>query len=297
MFNPFDVVAKELVRRDTRGWLRFLGVDTTAPVELIESDLTTLLTSAADLILQVDEPDRRYLVHLEMQTSRDATLLKRLLRYNVLLGEKFDSSVRTVLILFRREADASDLTGTYRRELPTGEVYLEFHYEIVRLWQLPVDEFLNGSLAILPLAPLAKYDLNDFPALIRQMNDRLDRDASPPVATELWASTYILSGMRLSETQVDLMKGLRNMQESTTYQAILREGILKGRDEGRDEGRVEGRVEGETTLIVHLGTMRFGPPDSRFLASLQEIADFDRLKRIAARLLDAANWEELLETE
>ena len=46
-------------------------------------------------------------------------------------------------------------------------------------------------------------------------------------------------------------------RDSTTYQAIFRE----GRNKGLIEGRNEGRVSGAQRLLVHLGTKRFGEPD------------------------------------
>ena len=287
MFKPFDVVAKELIRRDPRGWLRFLGVETTSPADLFETDLTAV-TSEADQVIRVDDPDRPFFVHLEMQSSRDATLPERLLRYNVLVGYKYSLPVQTVLILFRREADAPELTGTHRRVSPTGAVNLEFRYEVVRVWEHPVEEFLNGSPALLPLAPLAIVDADRLRELGLRINERLGREVSAEIANMLWTSTYILAGMYYSPEQIDYMKGWRNMRESSTYQAILKE--------GRDEGRDEGRLEGGTNIIIRQGTKRFGAPDPLVLAALKKIVDEERLARIGERLFEAEDWEELLKT-
>ena len=45
------------------------------------------------------------------------------------------------------------------------------------------------------------------------------------------------------------------MQESTTYQKILRE--------GRDEGLKEGRITEAQRLLLLLGEIRFGVPEGR----------------------------------
>jgi hypothetical protein len=81
-----------------------------------------------------------------------------------------------------------------------------------------------------------------------------------------------------------MLKGVQNMRESTTYQAILR------------EGRAEGRIAGEQRLLVLWGTKRFGEPDAETLAAVEAIRDTDRLEALAKRILDPdiQIWDDLL---
>ena len=72
------------------------------------------------------------------------------------------------------------------------------------------------------------------------------------------------------------------MRDSLTYQAIL------------EEGRAEGRVDEARELLLELGTGRFGSPDARTHATLSAIGDRTRLHVLAARLLTASTWSELL---
>jgi len=97
---------------------------------------------------------------------------------------------------------------------------------------------------------------------------------------------------------VPLMEGVANMQESTTYQAILREGRNEGLIEGRNEGLIEGRLSGERQLLVRLGTKRFGPPDTATVAAIEAIRDVNRLESLGERILepDLESWDELLRT-
>ena len=80
------------------------------------------------------------------------------------------------------------------------------------------------------------------------------------------------------------------MRQSTTYQAILRE--------GRQEGRQEGKIEGEQKLLLRQGTKRFGAPDAATLAAIEAIQDIDRLEAIGERILDPniQDWNDLLQT-
>lgn len=57
------------------------------------------------------------------------------------------------------------------------------------------------------------------------------------------------------------------LEDSTTYQLILErgeaKGIAKGKAEGLAEGVSVGRNEEAQTLVLRLGTKRFGPPPRR----------------------------------
>jgi predicted transposase YdaD len=90
------------------------------------------------------------------------------------------------------------------------------------------------------------------------------------------------------------LEGVQNMHESTTYQAILRE----GRNEGLIEGREEGRIAGVPPFLVRLGTKRYGKPDSAILAAIEAIRDVERLGALAERITDAEvrDWNGLLGT-
>jgi len=86
------------------------------------------------------------------------------------------------------------------------------------------------------------------------------------------------------------------MQESTTYQAILREGRNEGLIEGRNEGLIEGRVTGEQQLLVRQGTKKFGKPDPSILAAIAAIRDVERLEALGERIIDpdVRDWGSLL---
>jgi hypothetical protein len=76
MFNRFDVSAKELVWDDPDGWVAGLGIAPGGPVEVIDSDVTTL-TAAADKVIRVGDPEP-FLVNIELQSSYEAGLTRTL---------------------------------------------------------------------------------------------------------------------------------------------------------------------------------------------------------------------------
>jgi predicted transposase YdaD len=80
------------------------------------------------------------------------------------------------------------------------------------------------------------------------------------------------------------------MKESSTYQAILRE----GRAEGKGEGRAEGKAEEAKRILLSLGRKRFGAPKAEIKQAIGTINDLDRLEQLTVRLLEANNWDELV---
>ncbi len=87
--------------------------------------------------------------------------------------------------------------------------------------------------------------------------------------------------------------GLQFMQESTTYQRILRE----GRQAGLVEGHQEGRLVEARQFLRRLGTQQFGEPDDQTVAALEAIRDLERLEAIFDQFLrqDHKSWEDLLQ--
>ena len=72
------------------------------------------------------------------------------------------------------------------------------------------------------------------------------------------------------------------MEESVTYQAILRKGEAKG------------RVEGEWLILLRMGRKRLGEPSPRIVKKIEAIVDESTFSILADRLFDVSTWDELL---
>ena|SRR5437899_1959075 len=83
-----------------------------------------------------------------------------------------------------------------------------------------------------------------------------------------------------------LLHGIRGLEESVTYQAIIRK--------GREERREEGRVEEARSILLRLGGKRFGPAPAELQTALGAIGIRERLEQLSERLLDVESWDELL---
>src|SRR5262249_31234471 len=150
----------------------------------------------------------------------------------------------------RKEANSPALTGVYERRMPDGRPTNRYDYQVVRLWREPVEPYLAASVGLVPLAPLAPLaDVGeaDLPGLVRRMTDRINQEPRSR-ADKLWTATFLLMGLRYSnDLTLQLLDGVQNMQESTTFQWILRQ--------GRDEGLAEGRIAEARRLLLRQGAM------------------------------------------
>jgi hypothetical protein len=277
-FNRFDVSTKELVWDDPAGWRDRFTIGPHGPVEVIDSDITTL-TAFADKVLKVGGSDP-YLVDLEPHSYHDAGLTRTLWYRQVALDYRHNLPVLTVLVLLCKEANSPSLTGTYQRQLPGGWPTNWYNFRVVRLWEEDPESFLTAGIGLVPLAPLTNVSEADLPGIVRRMGDRINAEPRSR-AGKLWTATYLLMGVRYPDELVDqLLQGVQIMRESTTYQKILR----------------DGRAEGEQKLLLRQGTKRFGEPNPATVTAIEAIRDIDRLEALGERILDPdlQSWDDLL---
>lgn len=294
MATPFDATTKELVRIEPRHWLQLLGRPD-APCELIDADLATVSTEA-DRLIRVQTP-MPHLVHIEFQAGHDGHAVPdRVLRYNILASVQTGLSVLSHVVLLRPEADSPALTGTVQKRRPDGSVYHQFAYDVLRLWQVPAADVLQGGLATLPVALLTDLSATSPEAVVTALEGRIGGEAPLEQARTLWASTYLLCGLRFSPAMADILlaKAVAQMKESATYQAILAQGLAEGREVGRAEGTLDGRLQEVRTLVLRLGTRRLGIPEAGVGDRLEAITELAVLEGLADRLLEVESWQELL---
>src|SRR5262249_37078597 len=117
------------------------------------------------------------------------------------LEDRHKLPVRSSVILLRPEANSPRLTGVYERRFPGEEAYQIFHYQVIRVWQLPSELLLTSGLALLPLAPISAVTESELPGIIKRNEQRLSSRQAQKQASAIsaiWSATYILLGLRYS---------------------------------------------------------------------------------------------------
>ncbi len=295
--KPFDSTLKQIIDRYCGDWTGFVceqaGLPAGTRAEPLDADLSTV-SPQSDKLFRV-EPPAGGLIHLELQASWSGEQPGQLHLYNTLAEYRYGAPVRSLLLLLRPEAEATAATGLLTRRDERGE-YLRFRYGVIRLWELPSEPLLAGPPGLLPLSLLTDDAKPRLPELIRRVDERLQA-AKLPVAghAEILTACQILLGLRYTKAVIQtLYRGLRTMRESSTYMAILEEGIEEGLSKGRIEGIETGEILGLREAIEDIGTSQFGSPSETTLALLAAIADRTRLRRLMRHLRTAATWDDLL---
>jgi predicted transposase YdaD len=294
--KPFDATTRDLLETHPESWMEYLHLGWEGSVRVINADLSTI-TAEADKVLRVDDSEP-WLVHIELQAGHDSWLARRLLRYNVLLNYRHALPVFSVVVLLRPEADASDLSGRLEQCLPQGRDYLTFRYHVLRAWEQPAEAVLEGGLGTLPMAPLADVAPDALPIVLRRIGERFRHEATPSEAATLWAATTILMGLRFPREVVaqllqgarDMIFGIRGIEESSVYQAIL----AQGKAAGLAEGLAEGKAEEAKHILLRQGQKRFGSPPPQVTTAILALTDLERIEQLAERLLDVSSWDDLL---
>ncbi len=305
--KPFDASLKDVIEAHPVDWARRLGASRFKSVRVIDADVSTV-TGAADKAMLVESEEGDYVLHPELQSSHDATLPRRTWWANAVYHHRTQLPVLSTVILLRPQADGSDMTGQYRVQLPMRpKPYGLFEYDVLRLWQVPVEELLAGGIGVLPVATLADDASGRLPDVLRRIDERLKAEAKPAEAEKLRAATTVLMGLRHPVDVIgSLLKGMWPMwehvlEDSSVIQEFMRRGEQRGVKIGEERGEERGiQIEKERASVrfreslLRLGAKRFGPPDAAVRAAIESINDLYRLAALNERVLDVATWTELL---
>jgi hypothetical protein len=287
MNKPFDVSPKSISEVFPTDWPDLLEWGD-ARVEVIDADVATV-SGAVDKVFRIGGA-KPWLGALEFMSTYKSFVAERLHWHATLIAHRHQLLVRSVVVLLRPEADGSTLTGHYQESFPSEEPHVIFRYRVLRLWEIPAERLLKGGLGLALFAPLGKVEPNRLVEVVRKVRQRVDKERAKD-APDLVAAMYILMGLRYDVAIIhSIKKEVSEMEESITYQEIIK----KGEARGEARGKAEGRVEEAREFLVLMGTERLGPPDAASRRKLRAIDDLSRLHQLGLLTDKVGSWKELL---
>ncbi len=301
--KKYDAGLNSLIDLEPEAWAKYLAEKLHIPYgSMTELDTDLATTVQADKLFLISHLDGQHqtIIHLELEANHSLQIPFDLLRYNILIDGRFDRRfpVKSVLVILRPDANATDQSGLAQRADHDAFEYLTFRYVVIRIWEQSFDELMQGGLSIVPLAMLTNEALNNAQVAYERFEQKLNEPGiTREQQSEIVSITKILCGMRRnSSALLELLKMKASIfEESTVYQEILQKGEARGEVRGEARGEVEGKLQATRLLILRLGTRRWGTPKAEITDQLNTIQDAERLMRIAEYVLDATSWDDLFQ--
>lgn len=293
MHKKFDSTLNTMIDTHPEEWAACFAKIAGIPpgrASVIDTDLATNVQADKIFLIESAPP---CLLHLELVVNPRLGIPNDLLRYNILADRAHDLPVESVLILLRPKARASDQTGVHQRYGVAGQLITEFRYRVERVWERSVNFWFEAGLTLSPLAILTDEANADLEGTLNRFRCHLDHHGEDKIERQnLISSSYVLSGLRYNPNQIDALYRRLNMlmEESTTYQEILKTGFEKGERTGFEKGEIKALRK----IIRDLGSSKFGTPNEETLQALGSITDREKLDRLVNSILSASTWNELL---
>lgn len=299
MVKHIDTTARVLVDNYFEDWVRLIEGFEPKSIRKLDSSQVALDVRPDEVFEVTGSDGEPYVLHFEMQASYDESISLRMATYALHLLRTQPYPVRSVLLLMRKEAERGRMTGevTWRGK---HDCRLTICYNVMRAWELDPAALREGGIGTLPLLALAAGD-KELPSSVQWIRRRAN-ELSGPKRADFWAAVGVLLGVRLPADEVHkLLHGVKEMRESSTYQAILEEGRQEGMEQGMQQGMEQGMQQGleqglrvSRAILLALGSKQWGTPPAEIGARLAEMNDLGRLQDLASRVEDATSWNDLL---
>jgi predicted transposase YdaD len=221
-----------------------------------------------DALLRVQLHDKIYIVHLEVQTGPDNTMMGRILHYMGLIWTREKVPILPIILYL---VPTSTPESPWQLDGPMGPINT-LYFNVIKLWEQPVEEWLTGGAnAALIFTPLLKG------ATIESMAQAAELLGTIPGAAERDnALNYlVLFAIRKFGEQMvtQYIKEHAMLDtfiiESEWYQIILDRGTREGIEKGKEQGKAQGIEQGERLMALRLARRSL---ESRFGSLSQEIA-------------------------
>ncbi|MEC4853127.1 MAG: Rpn family recombination-promoting nuclease/putative transposase, partial [Jaaginema sp. PMC 1079.18] len=209
----FDNVCRYLSERfsaDIASWL--LGEPITL-TRLSPTELSLQPLRADALILLQSE---RVVLHVEFQTQPDTEIPFRMADYRLRVYRRFPQKTMRQVVVYLRQS-TSPLVYQTQFELPN----LRHNFEVIRLWEQPVDLFLDTP-GLLPFAVLTRT--SDRFATLQRVAAQVETLENPTQKNDIAASAGILAGLVLKQSMIRQVLRAEIMRESVIYQDIFQQG-------------------------------------------------------------------------
>ena len=220
MANDYDKILKENIEAIFPSLSKnYLGIEI-AQSEPLKDKLQDTLEREADFLQKVTTTQgEQLIVHLEFQSTDDASMIKRMKLYEALLDRKYDLPIKQFVIYLGRK------TPQMRTQVESSKIYKGF--QLINLQTLDYEPLLNSKIPEeVILAILSNFESREAGQLLTQIIERLTKLIDNPATLQKYTYHLVTLARLRNLTQVT-KQTLNNM--AITYDikkdAFYQEGI------------------------------------------------------------------------
>jgi predicted transposase/invertase (TIGR01784 family) len=217
--NSFLKVAQNLLNEDFQ------------EVKPLPIELRKQLKRKADFVFEVLQNKQKFLLHIEIQSEDDETMIERMYLYSALLFDKFKLPVKQIVFSLLEKSRM-----TY--ELDMG--YFTYRYKLFSLFEVPYQHFLN-SKETLVFAILGKYEPKNLSKVLTEIiSSGKSQGMTHEELEELLLDLEILGKKRNLDENIRILTPMLmpfnlSLDDSPTF----REAKKKAKIEGKLESQIE----------------------------------------------------------
>jgi len=289
-------------------------IDWSAQPEFLDTELQEIVRGSeagrkrVDKLIKVQRKDgasELLLIHVEVQSQRDAELPTRMFRYLCRILDRFGQPPVSLAIL----ADPHPRWNPGPYAYALGGMSIVYQYATCKLADLDLMPWIiagNPVARVIEAHRLAQGTARNPKArrsgklgLVRSL---LESGLGDAEIREVMRLVHWLLALP-EEEELGFRKDVKHMEASmqtkrrSTYERIVwEEGRDEGRVEGRNEGRVEGRMEGRLVagreLLLDQLNEKFGSGSDRIRGRVEAIQEESRLRQLARAILTVSTLHE-----
>jgi len=285
MAGLWDNLMKRLVGANPEHFINWL-IGKATFVAMLDNELKSQHLFA-DALIHIIRNGKAGLLHIEFQTSSDPEMEERLLDYNVFASHQYDHRPASTYVIYLRKGVEVAESPYIRRSIDGEEVH-RFYFRVIKLWELPSEEFLQPELiGLFPLLTLTEDGKR--PEVVKEMIDALESAQE----FDLLAISQIVGGLVFKAgTERDWFRRRFSMfqdilRESWVYQEIGQEYLEQGREEERER-----RIQDQQAMLVRIVQLHFSELLALAKQKADGIKDPEVLTAMNFKLLSAQTVEE-----
>jgi predicted transposase YdaD len=287
--QPYDNVLKSLIEGHEREMV---------PVFLQEAEFLQVLNVEVlrpplrvDRVYKVWYRDQEHILHLEFESGADSKMSYRLLSYHAYFLEQYELPVISIIVY----PFPTSVAESPFQEMSGHEELLRFHFQVLRLWQLEAEHFVQEHIVSMYALLPSMRGANEH--LLSQALDELVQQYKgheTQLAQQLkWLGVLLRRAEIMSvedqqaiQERLDMWDNL--LEEDPYIQKKVAKGVAEGEARGEAKGEARGEAKGEIRasqrMVIDLVDARFPSLVDLARQRVQKIKETEDLRQLGRQI-------------